>query len=110
MADNSGRRGSVEIPEIVRALAWRRVLDWSREVLPAKPLVLQSGTKSSGLELVDIYLWIFKRFMEGKALTRPLARLVYTNQNTARTDSVSLQSVAKRFKEFLKNCRSQRKK
>lgn len=68
--------------------------------MPAKPLVFQSGTKSAGLELVDIYLWIFKRFMEGKELTRPLARLVYTNQNTARTDSVSLQSVAKRFKEF----------
>lgn len=68
--------------------------------MPAKPLVFQSGTKSAGLELVDIYLWIFKRFMEGKELTRPLARVVYTNQNTARTDSVSLQSVAKRFKEF----------
>lgn len=68
--------------------------------MPAKPLVFQSGTKSAGLELVDIYLWIFKRFIEGKELTRPLARLVYTNQNTARTGSVSLQSVAKRFKEF----------
>lgn len=68
--------------------------------MPAKPLVFQSGTKSAGLELVDIYLWIFKRFMEGKELTRPLLRLVYTNQNTARTDSISLQSVAKRFKEF----------
>jgi len=33
VADNSGRRGSVEIPEIVRAPAWRRVLDWSREEL-----------------------------------------------------------------------------
>ncbi|EKA8009064.1 TPA: hypothetical protein ROA13_004624 [Escherichia coli] len=39
--------------------------------MPAEPLVFQSGTKSAGLELVDIYLWIFKRFMEGKELTRP---------------------------------------
>ncbi|STZ75253.1 Uncharacterised protein [Klebsiella pneumoniae subsp. ozaenae] len=38
--------------------------------------------------------------MEGKELTRALTRLVYTNRNTSRTDSVSLQSVAKRFKEF----------
>ncbi|WP_105655912.1 DUF3800 domain-containing protein [Cronobacter dublinensis] len=68
--------------------------------MPAKPLVFQSGTKSAGLELVDIYLWIFKRHMEQKELTRPLTRLLYTNLNTARTDSVSLQSVAKRFKEF----------
>ncbi len=69
--------------------------------MPAEPLVFQSGTQSAGLEFVDIYLWIFKRFMEGKELTRPLAHLVYTNRNTGRTDSVSLQSVAKRSKEFL---------
>ncbi|HDZ4381748.1 TPA: hypothetical protein RTB93_004872 [Salmonella enterica subsp. enterica serovar Monophasic] len=68
--------------------------------MPAKPLVFQSGTMSAGLELVDIYLWIFKRYMERKELTKPLSRLVYTNLKTARTDSVSLQSVAKRFKEF----------
>ncbi|EOW2372616.1 DUF3800 domain-containing protein [Cronobacter sakazakii] len=68
--------------------------------MPAKPLIFQSGTKSAGLELVDIYLWIFKRYMEQKELTRPLTRLLCTNLNTARTDSVSLQSVAKRFKEF----------
>ncbi|PPC67089.1 hypothetical protein C1Y42_22355 [Pantoea sp. ICBG 985] len=67
--------------------------------MPAEPLVFQSGTKSAGLELVDIYLWTFKRYMEQKELTRPLSRLVYTNLKTARTDSVSLQSVAKRFKE-----------
>ncbi|ELV9460654.1 DUF3800 domain-containing protein [Salmonella enterica] len=69
--------------------------------MPAEPLVFRSGTQSAGLELVDIYLWVFKRFMEGKALTRPLACLVYTNQNTSRTNSVSLQSVAQRAKEFL---------
>ncbi|MBX4661223.1 DUF3800 domain-containing protein [Klebsiella michiganensis] len=68
--------------------------------MPAKPLFFQSGTMSAGLELVDIYLWIFKRYMEQKELTKPLSRLVYTNLKTARTDSISLQSVAKRFKEF----------
>lgn len=52
--------------------------------MPAEPLVFQSGTKSAGLELVDIYLWTFKRFMEDKALTKPLSRLVYTNLKTAR--------------------------
>ncbi|SQC05768.1 Uncharacterised protein [Klebsiella pneumoniae] len=38
--------------------------------MPEQPLVFQSGTQSAGLELVDLYLWIFKRFMEGKELTR----------------------------------------
>lgn len=78
--------------------------------MPEKPLVFQSGTQSAGLELVDIYLWIFKRFMEEKELTKPLTRLVYTNLKTARTDSVSLKSIGIRFKEFLKNCQSRRRK
>lgn len=69
--------------------------------MPAEPLVFQSGSKSAGLELVDIYLWTFKRFMEDKALTKPLSCLVYTNLRTARTNSVSIQSVASRFKELL---------
>lgn len=71
--------------------------------MPAEPLIFQSGTQSAGLELVDIYLWIFKRFMEDKELTKPLARLVYTNLKTARTDSVSLQSVGKRFEASFEN-------
>lgn len=71
--------------------------------MPAEPLVFLSGTQSAGLELVDIYLWTFKRFMEDKELTKPLTRLVYTNLKTARTDNVSLQSVGKRFKEFFEN-------
>jgi hypothetical protein len=71
--------------------------------MPAGPLVFQSGTGSAGLELVDIYLWIFKRYMEEKELTKQLNRLIYTNRNTANTDSVSLKSVGKRFREFFEN-------
>lgn len=71
--------------------------------MPEKPLVFQSGTQSAGLELVDIYLWIFKRFMEDKELTKPLSRLVYINLKTALTDSVSLKSIGNRFKEFFEN-------
>ncbi|MEA9392648.1 DUF3800 domain-containing protein [Acerihabitans sp. TG2] len=71
--------------------------------MPAEPLVFQSGTRSPGLELVDVYLWTFKRFMENKELTKPLSRLVYTNRNTASTDCVSLFSVAKRFRESFEN-------
>ncbi|HIA0885009.1 TPA: hypothetical protein ACWOYP_004434 [Salmonella enterica subsp. enterica] len=41
--------------------------------------------------------------MEEKELTKPLARLVYTNLKTARTDSVSLQSVGKRFEASFEN-------
>ena len=69
--------------------------------MPEQPLVFQSGTQSAGLELVDLYLWIFKRFMEGKELTRPLTRLVYTNRHTSITSSVSLDAIGKQFKAFM---------
>ncbi len=69
--------------------------------IPAEPQVFQSGTLSTGLELVDTYLWIFKHFMEGKVLTRSLACLVYIKPYSDRTDSVTFQSVAKRSKVFL---------
>lgn len=71
--------------------------------MPAAPLVFQSGTRSPGLELVDIYLWTFKRWMEDKELTKPLSRLVYTNLRTASTDSISLASVSKQFQKAFEN-------
>ncbi|HDY4940609.1 TPA: DUF3800 domain-containing protein [Yersinia enterocolitica] len=71
--------------------------------MPAEPLVFQSGTRSPGLELVDVYLWTFNRYMENKELTKPLSRLIYTNRNTTNADNVSLRSVGKRFREFLEN-------
>ncbi|EOW6411109.1 MULTISPECIES: DUF3800 domain-containing protein [Cronobacter] len=100
---NTTQRELNEFYYQIRELPWESgpglpVMDMKN--MPVKPLVFQSGTKSAGLELVDIYLWIFKRYMEQKELTKPLTRLVYTNLTTARTDSISLQSVTKRFKEF----------
>ena len=71
--------------------------------MPAAPLVFESGTRSAGLELVDLYLWTFKRGMENKELTKPLHRLIYTNRNTTNTDSVSLESIGKRFRESFEN-------
>ncbi len=69
--------------------------------IPAEPQVFQSGTQSTGLELVDTYLWIFKHFIEGKELTRSLACQVYIKPYSDRMDSVTFQSVAKRSKVFL---------
>lgn len=76
------------------------VMDMSN--MPEQPLVFQSGTTSAGLELVDIYLWVYKRFMEDKELTKPLQRLVYTNRNISLTSSLSLNSISTHFQEFMK--------
>jgi len=76
------------------------VMDMSN--MPAQPLVFQSGTRSAGLELVDVYLWIYKRLMEDKELTKPLQRLVYTNRNTTLTSSVSLNSISTQFQALMR--------
>ncbi len=77
--------------------------------MPAKPLVFQSGTMSAGLELVDIYLWIFKRYMERKELTKPLSRLVYAILKQ-RELTVFLAVSCKEVLGFLKNFLNQPQK
>lgn len=103
---NTTQRELSEYYRQIRELPWSLgpglpVMDLKN--MPAAPLVFQAGTGSAGLELVDIYLWIFKRFMEDKELTKQLNHLIYTNLNTAKTDSVSLKSVRKRSLEFFQN-------
>lgn len=71
--------------------------------MPVKPLIFQSGTRSTGLELVDVYLWIYKRFMENKELTKPLQRLIYTNRDTARTAIISLDAIDELATNILDN-------
>ena len=82
--------------------------------MPAKPLVFQSGNDECRAGVDDIYLWIFKRYMEQKELTRPLSRLIYTNLKTART-AVFLCSLPRNglrvFENFRTNfCRNDGKK
>jgi hypothetical protein len=55
----------------------------------------------AGLEYVNIYLWTLKRFMEDKEPTKPLSHLISINQNFLTTDSVSIQSVVRKFREFM---------
>ncbi len=103
---NTTQRELSEFYRLIREQPWELgpglpVMDMKN--MPAEPLVFQSGTRSPGLELVDVYLWTFKRYMENKELTKPLSRLIYTNRNTANTSSLSLRSVGRQFREFFEN-------
>ncbi|HEJ9627168.1 MULTISPECIES: DUF3800 domain-containing protein [Proteus] len=71
--------------------------------MPTTPLIFQSGTKSTGLELVDIYLWIFKRHMEDKELTKQLNRIIYTNRDTSLTSKISLDAISQQTTELFNN-------
>lgn len=77
------------------------VMDMSN--MPTTPLIFQSGTKSTGLELVDVYLWIFKRHMENKELTKQLNRIIYTNRDTAHTSKISLDAISQQATELFDN-------
>lgn len=59
-----------------------------------------SGSKNVGLELVDVYLWLFKRYFEGKFLNDPLTNLIGKQFNIGYTDEVSLQAIAERWTKF----------
>lgn len=57
MTDNSVKRGSFEIPDIIRAPAWRRLLDWSRDELLhrlGQPAALERAIKTGILVPVPV--------------------------------------------------------
>jgi len=58
------------------------------------------GSTNVGLELVDVYLWLFKRYFEGKPLSAPLTNLIGKQFNIGYTDQVSLGAIAERWPKF----------
>jgi hypothetical protein len=71
--------------------------------MPAIPISPTAGDESVGLEIVDIYLWIFKRFYERKDLSPELIALIGGQAECGTTDEVSLQGIHKRWIPFLMN-------
>lgn len=68
--------------------------------VPNIPIEFSVGTKSYGLELVDLYLWIIKRLVEGKDVAPELVRLVEPQLRRGRTDEISLNALAKRWAKW----------
>lgn len=73
--------------------------------MPQTEIRFSSGTESAGLELVDVYLWIFKRMFEDKELAPESAPLIKRQIKVGRTDEISLNAVVNRwepkFKEIM---------
>lgn len=68
--------------------------------VPDIPIEISSGTVSSGLELVDIYLWVFKRLLEEKDVAPELVMLAKTQFHRGRTDEISLRALANRWEKW----------
>lgn len=68
--------------------------------MPTVPIECTPGTKSVGLELVDIYIWIFKRHIEGKDLAPQLYPLIKKQLHKGMYDEVSINAISKRWEKW----------
>ncbi|NCT84082.1 MAG: DUF3800 domain-containing protein [Comamonadaceae bacterium] len=71
--------------------------------MPTVPIEFKPGTESAGLELVDIYLWLFKRVYEQKEIARELGPMVTYQYNRGRTDEISLAAIEERWSRWERN-------
>ena len=71
--------------------------------MPKTPIEFAAGTDSAGLELVDVYLWIFKRLIDGKGMAPELMPLAYAQRHRGNTDEVSLRAIEARWEPYFAN-------
>lgn len=69
--------------------------------MPFVPISCTPGTSSAGLELVDVFLWLFKRCAEGKDVPDALVGLVNDLSKHSRLDEVSLMGIKRKWEEKL---------
>ncbi len=74
------------------------VIDFSG--MPEVPISCTAGTDSAGLELVDIYLWVFKRFMDNKELAPELFTLIKSQLHRGHTDEISINAISSRWSKW----------
>jgi hypothetical protein len=67
--------------------------------MPQVPIEVSGGEMSVGLELTDIYLWIYKRVMERGELTPEVWPLVRSGARRVTTDELSLDALSRRWKD-----------
>ena len=68
--------------------------------MPSTPLSFMESKDSPGLTLADIYLWIYKRFMDDKPLADELRYLVYKNSQRSKIDEISLNALGSRWSKW----------
>lgn len=68
--------------------------------MPTVPISFSSGRDSAGLELVDVYLWVFKRFMDDKDVAPELFPLIWEQSHRGYTDEISINGIANRWTQW----------
>lgn len=68
--------------------------------LPDTPISISKSANSIGLQIVDVYLWIANRVLDGKELSPELWELWSTFSGRSLIDGISLDGMARRFAQF----------
>lgn len=68
--------------------------------MPDTPILFKSGLNSVGLELVDIYLWLFKRLLEEKEIASELYPLIRAQIHCGFYNEISLKAIVKRWTKW----------
>jgi hypothetical protein len=97
---NRAQKTLADFYSAARAIPWATgpglpVMDLKH--MPTVQIEVGSSSNSAGLELTDIYLWVFKRYFEGKELAPDLLELLRGQMHRGRTDEISLNAIAKRW-------------
>lgn len=71
--------------------------------MPTVPITCTAGTDSVGLELVDIYIWIFKRHMENKSLAAELSPIINGQLYRGRYDEISINALIDRWGKWFQD-------
>lgn len=71
--------------------------------MPDIPIQVMTSKDSIGLEIVDIYLWIIKRFIEGKNLSEKLRRFIVRQADNCYFDCMSLNAISERWTTWFQN-------
>lgn len=100
---NKAQRNLAEFYASARDMPWVSgpglpQMDLSK--IPTTPIMFKSSKNSVGLELVDCYLWLFKRLLEGKGLAEELNPIINAQMKLGRFDEISINAITERWSKW----------
>ncbi|MCW3784583.1 hypothetical protein [Defluviimonas salinarum] len=96
-------RAQGELADIYRRLRGRKhpmgpgMPEMDMTNMPEAPPVFRPGDESAGLELIDVVLWVAKRWQEGKPLSPELGKMCNAFAKRGGIDEVSLSGLERRW-------------
>ena len=103
---NKSQRWLAEFYAKARAVPWETgpgLPEMNLANIPTAPLQFKAGQDSYGLELVDIYLWIFKKLAEKSESAPELYPLIKSQLNRGRSDDISINAIAARWERWFED-------